>query len=172
MNNIDNILEKYFEGISSAEDEKTLKNYFRSDAVLPRHEAHKPLFAAFEKERQMAAPAFEIPKENKNRKLSRKLWIAAAGAAAAILLAAILFPFNNKPKIQSGNYLVYINGKEVTNPQKAQQYAAKMFGQADEIIRASYEPFVEANAIQKEMNADKIFENAYQKINYIESIHQ
>ncbi|HBK42036.1 MAG TPA: hypothetical protein DDZ57_10765, partial [Porphyromonadaceae bacterium] len=74
--------------------------------------------------------------------------------------------------IPSGDYLVFINGNEVTNPQKAQQYADKMFMQADEIIRTSYKPIVEANVIQTEMDADRIFDDLSQKINYIESVKQ
>ena len=74
--------------------------------------------------------------------------------------------------MQSDDYTVFINGKEITNPQKAQQYADKMFMQANEIIRTSYEPFVEVNTMQTEMDADKIFDNVYRKINYIESENQ
>lgn len=173
MNNIDNILNNYFEGTTSSEEEKTLKNYFRSENILPQHDMYKPLFAAFDEEKQIAAPVFEIPATDKNKKapLSRKLWIATASVAAVILLAVILFPFDNKTETSS-DYLVFINGKQITDQQKAQQYADKMFRQTDEIIRTSYEPFVEVNTMQTEMNADKIFNDLSQKINYIESVNQ
>lgn len=172
MNNIDDILNNYFEGTASSEEEKTLRKYFRSENILLQHEVYKSLFTAFEEEKQIKAPVFEIPAANENRKpaLPRKLWITAASAAAVILLAVILFPFN-KTETDS-DYLVFINGKQVTNPQKAQQYADKMFQQTDEIIRTSYEPFVEVNAMQTEMDADKIFNDLSQKINYIESVNQ
>ncbi len=173
MNNIDDILNRYFEGTASSEEEITLKNYFRSENILPQHEVYKPLFAAFDKEKQITAPGFEIPavNENKNPALSRKLWISAASAAAVILLAVILFPFNNKTETNS-DYLVFINGKQITDQQKAQQYADKMFREAEEIIRTSYQPFVEINAMKTELDADKIFDDLSQKINYIESVNQ
>ena len=174
MNNIDNILNNYFEGKTLPEEESRLKEYFRSSTVLPQHEIYKPLFIAFDKEKQIAAPVFEIPAE-KNRKKPFpiwKLWIAAASIAAVTLLVVTLFPNKNKVGIPSGDYLVFINGNEVTNPQKAQQYADKMFMQADEIIRTSYKPIVEANVIQTEMDADRIFDDLSQKINYIESVKQ
>ncbi len=174
MNNIDNILEKYFEGISSVEDEKALKKYFQSGNIQPQHEMYKPLFAAFDKEKQITAPAFVTPLERDNKKpfLSRKLWISIASTAAVILLVVTLFPFKNRNRRQPGDYLVFINGREITNPQKAQQYAEKIFGEADEIIRTGYKPFVEATAIQKEMNAEKIFNDLSQKIDYIQSVNQ
>lgn len=174
MNNIDNILNNYFEGVALPEEENALKDYFRSDTVLPQHEVYKPLFAGFDKEKQIVAPVFEIPvaKGNKKPALVRKLWITAAGVAAVILLALTLFPYKNKVGTPSDDFMVFINGKEITNPQKAQQYADKMFMQANEIIRTSYEPFIEAKAIQTKMDADKIFNDLSQKINYIESINQ
>lgn len=173
MNNIDDILNRYFEGTASSEEEKTLRNYFRSENFLPQHEVYKQLFAAFDKEKQITAPVFEIPavNENENPALSRKLWISAASAAAVILLAVILFPFNNKTNAQP-DYLVYINGKQITDAQKAQQYADKMFREVENIIRTNYEPFVEATTMQNEMDADKIFDDLLQKINYIESANQ
>lgn len=173
MNNIDNILNNYFEGTASSEEEKTLRKYFRSENILLQHEVYKSLFTAFEEEKQIKAPVFEIPAANENRKpaLPRKLWITAASAAAVILLAVILFPFDNKTETNS-DYRVYINGKQITNPQKAQQYADKMFRQTDEIIRASYEPFEEINALKTELDADKLFNDLSRKINYIKSENQ
>lgn len=174
MNNIDNILNNYFEGKALSEDEKRLKEYFRSNNVLPQHEVYRPLFAAFEKEKQITAPVFVIPLERNNKKSFqfRRLWITATSIAAVILLVITLFPFKNKTEISSGDCMVFIKGKAITNTQKAQEYADTMFMQANEIIRASYEPFRKIGAIQTEMDADRIFGDLSQKINYIESANQ
>jgi len=172
-NNIDNILNSYFEGSALPEEERQLKEYFRSNAVLPEHEVYKPLFAAFDRERQIAAPQFEVPASKKSKpRLSKVLWSAVAGAAAIISLVIILFPIKEENGVSPDDYTVFINGRAVTNPRKAQQYADKMFMQAYEIIRTSYQPVVEVNAIQNEMDADKIFWNLSQKINYIETGNQ
>lgn len=166
MNNIDDLLNNYFEGVASPEEEQALKSYFRSNDVMPQHSVYKPLFEAFDAEKQTTAPPFGIPAVTKHKNTVQKLWIAAASAAAVILLAVVLFPFTRQ-----SDYLVYINGKEVTDPQKAQQYADKMFRQAEALIRASYKPFEEANTMQTTMDADKIFDDLSKKINYIESKH-
>ncbi len=163
MNNIDDLLKKYFEGETSPEEEKTLKSYFRSDTVSPRHEMYKPLFAAFDKEKQIAAPRFAIPKE-KSKPQPRTLIGWTIGVAAAILLIVMLFPLQSETE-KTSEYVVFINGKKITNRQQAKAYAEEMFMQTDKIIRTSYEPFVEANAMQTEMDADKLFRNLYQNIN-------
>ena len=165
-NNIDNLLNSYFDGCASAEEEKALKTYFGSSNIQIRHEIYAPLFAAFDNEKQIKAPDFAIPAENKKRTL-QKLWIASASAAAIILLVITLFPIS-KAKTES-DYVVFINGKEISNPQKARQYADKMFAQAEDIIRTSYEPFIEVNEMQTAMDADKVFNDLYKKINHIKS---
>jgi len=174
MNNVNDILNNYFEGTALPEEEKRLKEYFRSDTVLTEHEMYKPLFAAFNEEKQISAPIFVIPVKKNDKKpfLFRKLWISAASIAAVMLLVVILFPLKNKTEISSGDYVVFIHGKAISDPKKAQVYADKMFMQANEIIRTSYEPLVEANTIHKEMDADKIFDDLSQKINYIKSANQ
>ncbi|MCE5205254.1 MAG: hypothetical protein LLF80_04005 [Porphyromonadaceae bacterium] len=156
------------------EEEKRLKEYFQSNTVLPQHEVYKPMFAAFDVEKQIVAPIFVIPVKKNNKKpfLIRKLWISAASIAAVILLGVILFPFKNKTEISSDDYVVFIHGKAISDPHKAQVYANKMFMQANEIIRTSYEPLVKANTIQKEMDADKIFDDLSQKINHIKYDNQ
>ncbi len=173
MNNIDQILNNYFEGNSLPDEEKRLREYFRSNDVMPQHEEYKPLFAAFEKEKQIVAPTFMIPSERSNRKQHaiRNSWIAAAGMAAMILLLFTVKPFGDNNSAED-DYLVFINGKAVKNPEKAQEYADRMFMQANEIIRSSCEPFVEANMMQQEMDPDKIFDNLSQNIDDIESLNQ
>jgi hypothetical protein len=89
-NNIDNILNSYFEGSALPEEERQLKEYFRSNTVLPEHEVYKPLFAAFDRERQIAAPQFEVPASKKSKpRLSKVLWSAVAGAAAIYTLYVV-----------------------------------------------------------------------------------
>lgn len=172
MKNIDNLLEKYFDGITTAEEENILKEYFSKEDVSPQHEMYKPLFSAFESEKQIVAPVFNIPDERREKKsISKTVWLTVAGVAAVIMLMILLNPLSKSVKVEN-DYLVYINGKEITDQKDAQQYAEKMFMQAEEIIRVSYKPFKETKAIKAEMDADKIFNDLSVKINNIESIIQ
>lgn len=172
MENINKLLDKYFDGITSDKEEIILKEYFSKEDISPQHEMYKPLFSAFEREKQIVAPKFTIPDErNEKKSLPKRIWITAASVAAAILLIILLNPLSKNAKTEN-NYLVYINGKEITNQEKAQQYAEQMFMQAEEIIRVSYQPFEETKAIKEKMDADKIFNDLSVEINNIESIIQ
>lgn len=163
MNNIDNLLNSYFDGEISPKDEIVLKTYFRGNAVLPQHEAYKPLFDTFEKEKTITAPPFLIP-EKKKAAVPRHLWTLASSIAAAVLLALILFPFNRKTANHS-QYVVYLNGNKITNEQRAKNYADEMFAKVDKMIEETYAPFTQAKITKQEMDADLLFEEAYRNIN-------
>lgn len=173
MKNIDKLLDKYFNGVTSAEEEKVLKEYFSKENISPEHEMYKPLFSAFESEKQIVAPVFNIPDERKEKKsISKTVWLTVASVAAVIMLMVLLNPLSKSVKIEN-DYLVYINGKEITDQKEAQQYAEMMFMQAEEIIRESYKPMEEAKAIKAEMDADRIFNELSIEISNIEeSINQ
>lgn len=61
MKHIEDLLERYFEGLTSAEEEKRLRHFFTSDDVPEKLAMHKPLFAYFDAEikKTMANPAVE-----------------------------------------------------------------------------------------------------------------
>ena len=44
MKKIDNILEKYFEGETTLDEEKLLRSYFQSGKVTDEHLAYAPIF--------------------------------------------------------------------------------------------------------------------------------
>jgi len=169
MNGIDNLFEKYFNGLSSTEEEKILKNYFKGANVLPEHEIYRPLFTVFNSEKQVKAPEILLPEKKKeNSALTRRIIIFATGVAAIALLA--ITPFSIIPKqVQSTEYVVIVNGKKIYNQQKARQYAESMFGEAKKIIEDSYQPFHDATNIKEELNARKILRETVQKIEDIKT---
>ncbi|WP_298648045.1 hypothetical protein [uncultured Proteiniphilum sp.] len=171
MNGIDNLLEKYFNGVSSTEEEKRLKNYFKGAGVLPEHEVYRPLFAVFNNERQIKAPVMIFPyKKIKRPAFTRRIIIPAAGAAAVVLLAITLSTLNRRCP-QPAEYVVIVNGKQVVNPYKARQYAESMFWEAEKIVERSHQPFREAADMKKNLNAEKILRETEQKIEYIKTNH-
>lgn len=162
MNNIDNILNHYFEGTSTVGEEKILKGYFRSHQIAPQHEIYKPLFDLFDQEKEtLLAPRFIIPEveEKRERRTARSLWIASAGAVAVILLGIILFPFKGGSERQS-DYVVIVHGERISNPQKAKEYAEAMFTQACAIKKENYQSLGKAKEMQEMYNAAKIIGEA------------
>lgn len=63
-NNIRQLLEKYFDGETSIEDERILKNYFSSDTVASEFIAYKDLFGFYATEKKHTSTRrFSIKKE-------------------------------------------------------------------------------------------------------------
>jgi hypothetical protein len=169
MNDIDNLLEKYFNGASSTEEEKKLKSYFNETGILPEHEIYKPLFAVFDLERQIKAPGIALSEKNTKRlSFTRRTIIWIAGSAAVALLAITLSTFNPLQD-QNREYVVIVNGKKISNPHKARQYAENMFAEAEKIVENSYQPFREAANMKEELNARKILRETAQKIEDIKT---
>ena len=161
-NNIDDILNHYFEGISTAGEDKILKDYFRGHQVSPQHEMYKPLFDQFDQEREsMIAPRFVIPTagEKGKRRALRSLWIASAGVAAVLLLCILLLPFKDARDTQQ-EYVVIVNGKKISDPQKAKEYAEAMFTQVCAIKNEHYQSLGKAKEMQEMYNAAKIIGEA------------
>lgn len=170
MSIIDNLLNHYFEGTSTAGEEKILKDYFRSHQIAPQHTIYKPLFDLFDQEKgTLLAPRFVIPEaqEKRKRPTARSLRIASAGVAAAILLGIILFPFKGGSEKQS-DYVVIVNGKRISNPQKAKEYAEAAFARVSAIQKESYQTLGKAKEMQEKYNAARIIREAKNE-NYIQT---
>lgn len=169
MNDIDNIIDNYFEGRSSLEEEKILKEYFRGNKVQPGHEIYRPLFAVFPEEKRVTAPLTDISYPQKKKKTIplRRIGIISAIAVAAALLFIILHPATTSPVYPE--YVVIVNGNPVTDPQEARQYAEHMFSEAENIVRKTYQPFHQAADMRNDLNAERILRETEQKIQYIKT---
>jgi hypothetical protein len=77
---IDNILNKYFEGNSSLEEEKILRKYFASGNIAESHRVYKGMFEYFEKAQNVTNP-LPVRLNHKPKKYKKYL----AGAAAFII---------------------------------------------------------------------------------------
>lgn len=170
MDNIDNILNRYFEGATSLQEEKLLKTYFSGEDVSPRHAPYRIFFVNLGREKEIKAPPFRMPahRNGKTAPLRRSLWFIAASVAAVLAFVWVMIPDKRSQQAQQ-DYVVFVKGQEISNPETAKKYARRMFAEADAIIRTSYEPFIEAKTMQGELDADKLFETVFQQINYIES---
>jgi len=64
---IDNILNKYFEGLTTLSEEKVLRNYFSSDDIAETHRPYKAMFQHFEQAQRMTNPKpFQIQNKTRN----------------------------------------------------------------------------------------------------------
>ena len=86
---IEQLLEAYFEGQTSLEQEQELREYFLNEELPPHLEMYKPMFAGFQLAEQEAADfEIELPKEKVNN-----FWFYRVAASAVIFLGLAGFYF-------------------------------------------------------------------------------
>ena len=117
FNNINELLDKYWVGATSLQEEQTLQSYFQQDQIAEEHRQFAPLFQYFvaEKEPQLSddfdqrllqqleeLEGEERPVVSLKRGTIRRIRTYAAGVAAAIALLLsvwFLFPKTADPAI-------------------------------------------------------------------------
>ena len=131
MMNIDGLLNKYFEGETTLEEERMLRTYFNQDN-LPEHlKEFAPMFNYIEDERVAlevlkeisdASPALTVTKKRKAI-LSKSLYISAVAAACII---AVFFLFSpGKSNSNGSESYAWINGKRITDKEEIKMFAEK-----------------------------------------------
>ena len=91
LHNIKNLLEKYFEGETSLQEEKELKNYFSSENIAPELLQYKSMFGYFSEEKTTESER-EIVLEKKS---NHRKWLGMA--ASIVILLGIGFTFLKQP---------------------------------------------------------------------------
>ena len=92
LNNIEKLLDKYFDGETSIHEENTLKEYF-SKATVPEHLQHyQAMFAYFAQNKKETAP------QNIQVKPKKKTWLVSWTAKAAVVLLLLAIGYTLYPK--------------------------------------------------------------------------
>ena len=123
---IDELLDKYFEGETSCEEERELRRFFTEEEVPEHLQTYRPLFAYLNREAtSMAEPTeeksvtteFFLARQGPSHETPPRLYrtfYAVSGIAAGLLLllgvAKIIFPLSGVPE----NYVV-IDGQRYTD---------------------------------------------------------
>lgn len=122
---IEKLLNKYFEGETSCEEERQLRAFFTKGCVPEYLAPYQALFGYLEEEIKIAHSAGrKITFSNKLKKWS------LSGAAAVILLLIGFFTFHEQhnPCLCADNYVI-INGKCYTDKNTIKQYALRALQQ-------------------------------------------
>ncbi|MRH99928.1 hypothetical protein GH721_05210 [Kriegella sp. EG-1] len=100
LNNIEKLLEKYFEAKTSVTEEDTLHKYFSQESVAPHLEQYKDMFQYFKSAKQERFTK-EVPIVSEVTAVRKKRfgWYSAAGAVA--ICAGLYF---NQPKTIEDQY--------------------------------------------------------------------
>lgn len=114
---LESILEKYFNGDTSVEEEKLLKKYFQENKnISEKFASYRHLFGYYE-DKATEKANFEINLPTKNHIINSKYIYYLVGVAASIILIFGIYFYSintNETKV-----LAYLNGVPVTDEQTA-----------------------------------------------------
>ena len=165
MEKLNEILEKYFRGETTINEENELKKHFLSDSVAPEHEMYRSMFTAFEQEKQETMNPSKKLIEPRKRSLKR-LWIQTfsySGIAAAILLTLWI----QRP-VPSENYAV-VSGRRIEDSEYAQKYVERKLNKASEILTNGMKPMQSIDKVRESMKPMEKISETREKIEEIQN---
>ena len=147
MRNSDNIkllTEKFFDGITTLEEEKTLYSYFSGadieQSLIPLQDMFRDLAALNNSVTADSIPT-SVPATAKRPKAKRRsMWTAISAAAAVILLLVIVKSASNWHEEQQlaalyeGSYMI-VDGKRIDDLRKLKPEIEKSLSEAEQIER-------------------------------------
>lgn len=123
---IDNLLEKYWDGLSTLDEEKQLKDYFNSGNIDNAHKGLSPLFAYYKQESEITTdfvPDLSFTKEVSKPKVRYLIPKIIGIAASLLLLFTVTYQqFNVEDTSYNNKYT------EVENPDEALAIAIEALG--------------------------------------------
>ncbi len=165
MEKMNELLEKYFRGETSLDEEKELKKYFLFGNVKSEHEPYRALFEVFDMEVHEKAET-PLKKVTFIQHREKHTWIKTfsySGIAAAIILALWI----QRPK-QSDDFAI-ISGRRIDNSEYAQKYAAEKLNKATFILRSSMKPLKSFATVRKSMEPMKKISDTREKLHEIKN---
>ena len=123
--NIEELLNKYFEGETTCEEERELRRFF-TRGIVPEHlQMYRPMFAFLNEENRQSKTAVpEVPKTSVP--LRRRLLYIFSAMAAGILLILGIAGLNRHFNTSTANYVI-IDGKCYTDAKLVREQAMIAF---------------------------------------------
>lgn len=147
MKNSDNIkllTEKFFDGITTLEEEKTLYSYFSGDdieqSLMPLQDMFRDLAALHDMAVTADISTPTPPPATTPKAKRRSMWTAISAAAAAILLLVIVKTQAGRHEEQQlaalyeGSYMI-VDGKRIDDLRKLKPEIEKSLSEAEQIER-------------------------------------
>lgn len=160
MENINNLLEKYFRAETSIAEEQQLKSYFASDRVLAEHLPYKALFETYSAEALQQMPVRNVKTVRKSKSV---LWwssLSASGIAASLILAFWFFSVD-----ASADY-AFVHGQKIDNQEIVQDLANEKLLHVNGLISKTMKPVGELQTVKENLKPLRV---AGSKLNSIRS---
>ncbi len=108
------LLERYWEGQTTLEEERALKEHFASEGTSTPESV---IFGAFAEAAQRSSADTKMFVPNIGRHKKRRVWTIAAAAAAVVMIMATAVLTERRPTVYA-----YVNGEPVTDYETAYAY--------------------------------------------------
>lgn len=142
---IDELLNKYFEGETSCEEERELRRYFTEEEIPEHLQMYRPIFACLDKEvkEYQSLSKKSENKEMKTRRIfPRRLYYTLGGIAAGLLMLIGIANIYRHISVTPTDYVV-INGKTYTDANVVRDQALSAFQDVsmsqDEVLDLMFE---------------------------------
>jgi hypothetical protein len=161
MKKITELLNLYFAGETTIEQEQELKQYFASQNIDGEHKAYQQLFETFATEQQEKYPE-NLPKIRTKplRKRSVVISIISAAAAACVLFMLTVFPSQTEE-----NYVV-INGKRIYDDELALKMANEKIAKISTNLESGLKHLQNLNKIGESLKPLQKIENIQNKVKH------
>ena len=123
---IQELIDRYFEGLTSLKEEEALREYFRGEHVPEGWKIYQPLFQYFEEERKNMekSKSAALPSA---RLRTAYLWLSAAACVLLFFGLKFIFPVSNSNRL-SASSTIYINGKKYSDIELIKTESLKALG--------------------------------------------
>ncbi len=127
MKDIEVLLNKYFEGETTCEEERELRRFF-TEGLVPEHlQMYRPMFAFFEEEHTQYAQASATTQSEKKNKTFRYYLTYSLGTVAATLLLVLGVSGVYRHLSPASSSYVIIDGKQYTDAALIREQAKAAF---------------------------------------------
>lgn len=133
MEDITKLIDKYFEGETSTQEENALRDYFSGKEIVPEHQAIAPLFTYLKEESIAMSVLNEIraeeeisEKKRKSKTIRIQRWTMISAAASLLIGVFLLFSHYQSQQTWAKNY-VWVDGEKITDMEVVKSYALSSF---------------------------------------------
>jgi hypothetical protein len=156
--NLQILIEKYYQGETSLDEEAEMRVAFSSDEIKKEEPCTQLIFNAFVEEKNVRAPSSAKIFSPKSTKFLKKWAYLSSGAVACFLIVVSLFFYKY---MQANNAYVIINGVRINDEKLALQYIKESFEEEERITNMGLEQLYEMGKTEDELNeiANNIIHN-------------
>jgi hypothetical protein len=145
MNITDELLQKYFDGATTLEEEKAIKAAFASGQISEQHRRYLPLFQSFLREQTEQMPVKEsVGKRSGTLKFYSLRVLSLSAAACAVVLLTL------KLSATPDDYMM-VHGKRMNDPQMAREFSNAKLEKSLNVIKRNLAAYSDNKEVRQKL---------------------